>query len=114
LPVWFDFERLGPGDNFHPQIERYIRRDCCCFVAVISRNTENRLQAYFRTEWSFALDRDRSIYFGKKFIFPVIVDDTREPNAVPLRFNELTYAWLPGGKATPAFVEMLKEIVNGP
>jgi hypothetical protein len=114
LAVWFDFERLGPGASFNPLIEQYISRDCRCFVAVISRNTENRLEGYFRREWDLAVKRDRGIYFGRRFIFPVIVDDTREPNAVPLRFNELTYTWLPGGKAPPAFVQMLKEIVNGP
>jgi hypothetical protein len=36
LPVWFDNERLKPGDNFNPQIEQYIARGCGCFVAVIS------------------------------------------------------------------------------
>ena len=36
LPVWFDNERLKPGDNFNPQIEQYISRGCGCFVAVIS------------------------------------------------------------------------------
>ena len=43
----------------------------------------------------------------------VVVDDTAEPSAVPPRFNQLNYTWLPGGKVTPAFVRELKAIVSG-
>lgn len=113
LPVWFDNEALKPGDNFNPQIEQYISRGCGCFVPVISRNSERRHEGYFRREWNIALERDKGIYYGKKFIVPVVVDDTAEPAAVPPRFAQLNYTWLPGGKVTPMFVRELREIVNG-
>jgi len=113
LPVWSDTECLKPGDNFNPQIEQYISKGCCCFVAVISRNTEGRREGYFRREWNLALDRDRGIHFERKFIVPVVVDDTAQPAVVPPRFAQLNYTWLPGGKVTPLFVRELKEIVNG-
>jgi hypothetical protein len=113
LPVWFDQQSLKPGDNFNPQIEQYIARSCSCFVPVISRNTERRQEGFFRREWNMALERDRGIHFARKFIVPVVVDDTAEPAVVPPRFSQLNYTWLPGGKVTPPFVRELKEIVSG-
>jgi hypothetical protein len=113
LPVWFDNQSLKPGDSFSPQIEQYISRSCSCFVAVISRNTERRHEGFFRREWNLALERDRGIHFTRKFILPVVVDDTAEPSVVPPRFSQLNYTWLPGGKVTPPFVRELKEIVSG-
>src|SRR5262249_14553315 len=106
LPVWFDSDRLSPGDSFNPQIEQYISRGCSCFVAVISRNTERRHEGYFRREWSLAVDRDRGIHFERKFIVPVVVDDTPEPAAVPPRFTQLNYTRLPGGRVAPAFLRV--------
>ena len=113
LPVWFDNESLKPGDSFNPQIEHYIAKGCSCFVAVISKNTERRLEGFFRREWTVALERDKGIHFEKKFILPVVVDDTEEPLAVPPRFQQLNYTWLPGGRVTPVFVRELKGIVAG-
>jgi hypothetical protein len=112
LSVWFDNDRLKPGDSFNPQIEQYISKGCACFVAVISKNTERRHEGYFRREWNLAVDRDRGIHFTRKFIVPVVVDDTAEPAAVPPRFPQLNYTWLPGGKVNPGFVRQLREIVN--
>ncbi len=113
LPVWFDHASLKPGDSFNPQIEQYISRGCSCFVAIISRNTERRHEGFFRREWNLAVERDKGIYFERKFIVPVVVDDTDDPSAVPPRFAQLNYTWLPGGKVTPAFVQELKEIISG-
>ncbi len=113
LTVWFDNERLKPGDDFNPQIEQYISRGCGCFVAVVSKNTERRHEGYFRREWNLAVERDKGIHFTKKFIVPVVVDETSEPAVVPPRFAQLNYTWLPGGKATPAFAKQLREIVGG-
>jgi hypothetical protein len=112
LPVWFDSERLRPGDSFNPQIDHYISRLCSCFVAVISRNTEEREEGYFRREWNLAVERDKGIHFDRRFIIPVIVDDTPEPVRVPPRFGQLHYTRLPGGKVTPSFAQELRTIVN--
>jgi hypothetical protein len=112
LPVWFDNERLQPGDNFSPQIEQYITRGCRCFVAVISKNTERRLEGYFRREWNLALERDRGIHFERRFIVPIVVDDTPDPAAVPPRFAQLNYTWLPGGRVTPLLVRQLENILR--
>ena len=79
LTVWFDFDKLKPGASFNPQIQQYITEVCCCFLAVISKNTEARWEGYFRREWSLALERDKGIHFEKQFIVPVVIDDTGEP-----------------------------------
>jgi hypothetical protein len=81
-------------------------------VAVISRHTEHRLEGYFRREWNLALERDRGIHYERKFIVPVVVDDTAEPAAVPPRFAQLNYTWLPGGRVTPMFVRELRDVLG--
>jgi hypothetical protein len=113
LPVWFDHQSLRPGDSFNPQIEHYITRECGCFIPVISQNTERRHEGFFRREWTLAVERDRGIHFERRFIVPVVVDDTAEPSAVPPRFAQLNYTWLPGGKVTPPFVQELRQILSG-
>jgi hypothetical protein len=113
LPVWFDQSSLRAGDSFHPQIEAYITRECSCFLAIVSRNTETRLEGYFRREWNLALERDRGIHHERPFIVPVVVDDTMDPAAVPPRFRQLNFTWLPGGRISPLFVDVLRQIVRG-
>lgn len=113
LDVWFDFDRLKPGANFNPQIQQYITEECCCFLAVLSRNTEARREAYFRREWTFALERKMGIYHEKRFIIPVVIDDTKDLRAVDPRLKESNYERLHGGKVTPEFVKELKAIVSG-
>ena len=112
LPVWFDQQNLKPGENFNPQIEQYISKTCGCFLAVISKNTERRHEGYFRREWSLAVERDRGIHHERQFIVPVVVDDTLEPAAVPPRFAQLNYTWLPGGRVSPMFVKEMRQILS--
>ena len=113
MTVWFDQTALRAGGNYNPEIEQYILRTCSCFVAVISKSTERRLEGFFRREWHFALERDRSMHHGRKFIIPVVVDQIDAPEAVPLRFSDINYTWLPGGTVTEGFVGDLRAIVNG-
>ena len=42
----------------------------------ISAATQRRHEAYFRREWSYALDRARNMADGALFVLPVTVDDT--------------------------------------
>ncbi len=42
IKVWFDQDSLRSGDSFHPKIEQCITRDCSCFIAIVSRTTEQR------------------------------------------------------------------------
>jgi hypothetical protein len=83
LDVWID-RRLLPGDDYQSIIEQHIR-ECSAFIPVISRNTQQDDDRWFRREWRQACDRAQR-YFGtdRGFLFPVVVDGT--PNA---ELNEL-------------------------
>jgi hypothetical protein len=111
LTVWFDLDKLKPGGYFTPQIQELITEVCCCFLAIISKNTEARWEGYFRREWNLALERQKGI-FQREFIVPVLIDDLDKPRAVDPRFKELNYKRLPGGKVTDEFVNELKEIMS--
>jgi len=112
ITTWFDLERLESGDDYDRKIQRNIAR-CSFFVPIISATTQRRLEAYFRREWSYAIDRARNIADGAVFILPVCVDDTSEADAhVPERFKALHFTRLPGGEATPAFVTRLQDLLS--
>lgn len=86
LEVWVD-RRLKPGDDFRDIINFHIR-ECCAFVAVLSRNTnaEDGPGRWFRDEWYQARDLSRR-YTGtdRMFLFPVIVDDSPSGSLTAIR-----------------------------
>ncbi|MSU49098.1 MAG: TIR domain-containing protein [Opitutus sp.] len=102
VEVWFDVEGgLETGDEWDQKIRRQIK-ECVLFIAVISRNTQARHEGYFRIEWDLAAERARGIASGVAFILPVVIDDTREPDAlVPDRFRAVQWTRLPGGVMAP-------------
>lgn len=80
---------------------------------MISANTQCRLEAYFRREWSYALDRARNMADGALFILPVTLDGTSAAEAVvPERFRALHFTQLPGGEVTPEFARRLAEVTR--
>jgi TIR domain/SIR2-like domain len=108
--TWFDLDRLESGDDYDRKIRHNIGR-CSFFVPVVSANTQRRLEAYFRREWSHAVDRTRGMADGAVFILPVAVDDTPEAAAiVPEKFKAMHFAHLPGGEPTPEFVRRLQDL----
>jgi hypothetical protein len=112
VTTWFDIDRLEGGDDYDRKIQRNISR-CSYFIPVISANTERRLEAYFRREWSYALDRARNIADGALFILPVTLDATSAAEAlVPERFRALHVTALPGGEVTPEFARRLAEVTR--
>ncbi len=102
VEVWFDAEGgLEHGDEWDAKIRRQIK-ECVLFIAVISANTQAREEGYFRIEWDLAAERARGIASGVAFILPIVIDDTREPEAlVPDRFRKVQWTRLPGGTVTP-------------
>lgn len=113
LTTWFDLDRLEGGDDYDRKIRANIAR-CSFFVPVISATTEHRHEAYFRREWSYAVDRARNIAEGAVFILPVCTDDTPEATAlVPEHFKAVHMTRLPGGEATPGFLRRLQELLSG-
>jgi hypothetical protein len=109
--TWFDFERLEGGDDYDRKIQRNISR-CSYFVPIVSAATQRRLEAYFRREWSYAIDRSRSFAEGAVFIMPVCIDGT-DANAahVPEKFKCVQFTRLPGGEVSREFAGHLKELL---
>jgi hypothetical protein len=113
LVTWFDLERLESGDDYDRKIRANIAR-CGYFVPVISATTQRRHEAYFRREWSYAVDRSRNIAEGAVFILPVCIDDTSEADAlVPEKFKALHMTRAPGGEPPPDFLRRLAELAGG-
>ncbi|MDP3069482.1 MAG: TIR domain-containing protein [Opitutaceae bacterium] len=105
VEVWFDVEGgLETGDEWDQKIRRQIK-ECVLFIAVISQNTQARHEGYFRIEWELAAQRAMGFASGVAFILPVVIDDTREPEAlVPDRFRAVQWTRLPGGVMAPEVV----------
>jgi TIR domain/SIR2-like domain len=113
LTTWFDLERLESGDDYDRKIRANIGR-CSFFVPVISANTQRRHEAFFRREWSYAVDRVRNMAGGALFILPVCIDDTPEAIAlVPDQFKAVHMLQLAGGEPTPEFLQRLRELCGG-
>ena len=112
ITTWFDMERLESGDDYDRKIRQNIGR-CSFFLAVISATTQRRLEAYFRREWSYAVDRSRNIAEGAVFVLPVCIDATTEADAiVPEKFKAVHFTRLPGGEVTPDFARRLQDLFN--
>ncbi len=113
LTTWFDMDRLASGDDYDRKIHANIGR-CSYFVPIVSANTERRLEAYFRREWSYAIDRTRNMADGAVFILPVCIDDTPEAEArIPDIFRRVHIVRLPGGEPTADFVARLQQLSQG-
>lgn len=107
ITVWFDMDRLEAGDDYDRKIQRNIAR-CSYFIPIVSASTQRRHEAYFRREWSYAIDRVRNMADGALFILPVTIDATDAGVAlVPDRFKALHFTQLPGGQVTPEFAQRL-------
>ncbi len=75
ITTWFDMDRLEAGDDYDRKIRQNIAR-CSYFIPVISATTQRRTEAYFRREWSYAIDRYRNMADGALFVLPVTIDST--------------------------------------
>ena len=113
LEVWFDQSELRGGDAWDASIRRQIR-ECALFVPLISANTDERSEGYFRLEWKLAVDRSHLIADDRSFLLPVLIDNTTEATArVPDRFRERQWTRLLGGDAPPEFVERVRQLLAG-
>jgi hypothetical protein len=113
ITTWFDLDRLEGGDDYDRKIRANISR-CSFFVPVISSTTQRRHEAYFRREWSYAVDRARNIADGAVFMLPICIDDTPEAQAlVPELFKALHIVRIPKGEPPPEFLRRLQDLFSG-
>lgn len=114
VEVWFDMSELRGGDVWDQKIRRQIK-ECALFMPVISSQSDQRGEGYFRLEWKLAVERTHLLAEGMPFLFPVVVDDTSEASAsVPEQFLKSQWTRLPGGEPTPQFVEHVKRLLQAP
>jgi TolB-like protein/tetratricopeptide (TPR) repeat protein len=112
IEVWFDQSELRGGDAWDQSIRKQIKT-CALFLPVISRNTHDRIEGYFRLEWKLAVDRSHLIAADKAFLLPVVIDDTRDDDErVPERFREVQWTRLAGGVTPAAFVERVRRLLS--
>jgi hypothetical protein len=112
IDVWFDQRQLEGGDDFDQQIKKSIR-SCSLFLPVISTTTQQRHEGYFRLEWTLAVERAKLIAESVPFILPIAIDAVPESEAlVPDRFLQVHWTRLPGGAATPEFVERMVRLIR--
>jgi hypothetical protein len=112
ITPWFDMDRLEAGDDYDRKIRQNIAR-CSYFIPVISATTQRRTEAYFRREWSYAIDRSRNMADGALFVLPVTIDATNAADAlVPDRFRALHFNALPGGVVPAEFAQRLKDFMT--
>ncbi len=102
VEVWFDQEGgLEHGDEWDRKIRKQIK-ECVLFLPLISAHTQEREEGYFRIEWDLAAERAQGIASGVAFILPIVIDRTREADAlVPDRFRKVQWTRLPGGEVAP-------------
>lgn len=112
VDAWLDKDRLEAGDLYDQKIRRFIKT-CAVFVPVISRNTERRLEGYFRREWKLAAERAFGIAEQIPFVLPVVIDDTPEYSAsVPECFLAVQMTRLLNGESRGDFEARVATIVS--
>ncbi len=110
LDVWFDKKNLEGGDPYDKIIRGHIR-NCSYFIPVVSRNSRNRREGYFRGEWNCAVDRLAKRDQNLPFILPVVIDDTpQNSDGIPEEFNKPHWFVLPRGEPTEEFIARLKAL----
>jgi TolB-like protein/Tfp pilus assembly protein PilF len=113
LEVWFDQNELRGGDAWDASIRKQIK-ECALFVPIISHNTQEREEGYFRLEWKLAVDRSHLMADNKAFFFPVILGDVAEGRAlVPDKFRERQWTKLNDDVSITAFAARIAKVQAG-
>ena len=112
IEVFLDQSELRGGDAWDQKIRHEIH-DCALFIPIVSQHTQERLEGYFRREWKMGIDRTHDMAEQKPFLVPVVVDGTRDQEAlVPDAFRAVQWTRLPGGDTPLAFVERIKRLLS--
>ena len=79
--MWFDQNELRGGDSWDQKIRGQIR-GCALLIPIVSAHTQARHEGYFRREWKLAVERTYDMASGVAFIVPVVIDETKEADAL--------------------------------
>ena len=112
IDVWFDRnpDALRAGDDFEARIKANIDK-CSMFIVVISHHTTTPNPRFFRIEWNYAQDLATRYPDNRRFIIPVVIDDTPpDASTIPDKFRRLHWEKLPGGQSNEAFVSDIKTL----
>lgn len=113
VEVWIDQSELVGGDAWDQKIRGQVA-SCALFVPVVSAATQARREGYFRLEWKLADERTHLMAEGTPFLLPVVIDDTKDREAlVPKSFLSVQWTRLAGGETTPAFVARVQKLLGG-
>src|SRR5258708_30468611 len=72
VEVWFDMSELRGGDVWDQKIRRQIK-ECALFMPVISNQSEQRGEGYFRLEWQLAVAPTPRPRNHQDFLIPLVV-----------------------------------------
>ncbi len=101
LPVWFDKDSLGSGDEWSRKIRRNIDM-AAAVVPVLSRAAESSRSREFRKEWRHALDVKRGLPANEPFIYPIVIDDVeRNSERIDADVRALHWETLPEDRTLP-------------
>ena len=112
IQVFLDQSELRGGDAWDQKIRQEIH-DCALFIPIVSQHTQERLEGYFRHEWKLAIERAHHMAEQKPFLVPVVIDGTRDQEAlVPDAFRAVQWTRLPAGETPPSFVERIQRLLS--
>ncbi|HXQ81182.1 MAG TPA: TIR domain-containing protein, partial [Opitutaceae bacterium] len=112
IETWFDRSEIRGGDAWDQSIRRQIK-GCALFMPVISANTQERAEGYFRLEWHLAEQRSLLMAKGTPFVIPVSIDATSDSEAiVPDAFLAVQWTKLPDGETPAAFAERVRRLLS--
>ena len=113
IEVFLDQSELRGGDAWDQKIRHEIH-DCVLFIPIVSQHTQERLEGYFRHEWKLAIERTHHMAEQKTFLVPVVIDGTRDQEAVvPDAFRHVQWTRLPAGETPPEFVTRIQKLLSG-
>ena len=112
IEVWLDQSELRGGDAWDAAIRKQIKA-CTLFIPLISVHSQARAEGYFRLEWKLAVDRSHLIAADKPFLFPVVIDDTKDDQArVPDKFRDVQWTRLPAGEPSREFLQRISGLLS--
>lgn len=112
LDVWFDERDLEQGVVWDAEIQRNINR-CSFFLPCISQAAARVSEGDFRSEWKLAIERDRKMADSRRFIQPLILDESDEHlEDIPREFWEKQCTRLRDQRLPDQFVDNLVDMVK--